>query len=79
MDPQRLFVQVDVANAFSSASRCSTLDALRDCAPELALSQQSWLCRPARAVVTQPDGTRVVIQTTNGIPQGDPLSSLAFA
>eukprot|EP00971_Amphidinium_carterae_P207449 4115991-Amphidinium_carterae.1 len=79
MDPQRLFVQVDVANAFSSASRRSTLDALRDCAPELALSQQSWLCRPARAVVTQPDGSRVVIQTTNGIPQGDPLSSLAFA
>eukprot|EP00971_Amphidinium_carterae_P063770 1262177-Amphidinium_carterae.3 len=79
MDPQRLFVQVDVANAFSSASRRSTLDALRDCAPELAVSQQSWLCRPARAVVTQPDGTRVVLQTTNGIPQGDPLSSLAFA
>eukprot|EP00971_Amphidinium_carterae_P184114 3655448-Amphidinium_carterae.1 len=79
MDPQRLFVQVDVANAFSSASRRTTLDALRDCAPELALSQQSWLCRPARAVVTQPDGTRVVLQTTNGIPQGDPLSSLAFA
>eukprot|EP00971_Amphidinium_carterae_P325311 6455515-Amphidinium_carterae.1 len=79
MDPQRLFVQVDIANAFSSASRCSTMAALRDCAPELALSQQSWLCRPAQAVVTQPDGTRVVLQTTNGIPQGDPLSSLAFA
>eukprot|EP00971_Amphidinium_carterae_P284952 5656751-Amphidinium_carterae.1 len=55
------------------------MDALRDCAPELALSQQSWLCRPAQAVVTQPYGTRVVLQTTNGIPQGDPLSSLAFA
>eukprot|EP00971_Amphidinium_carterae_P348121 6490332-Amphidinium_carterae.1 len=79
MDPQRLFVQVDIANAFSSASRRSTLEALRDCAPELAVSQQSWLCRPAQAVVTQPDGTRVVLSTSNGIPQGDPLSSLAFA
>eukprot|EP00971_Amphidinium_carterae_P096111 1901829-Amphidinium_carterae.6 len=29
---------------FSSASRQSTLAALYDCAPELAMSQQSWLC-----------------------------------
>eukprot|EP00971_Amphidinium_carterae_P006868 135633-Amphidinium_carterae.3 len=35
------------------------------------MSQQSWLCAPA--------GTRVIFTTTNGIPQGDPLSSLAFA
>eukprot|EP00971_Amphidinium_carterae_P352559 6492649-Amphidinium_carterae.6 len=79
LDPSRLFIQVDIENAFSSASRQSTLAALRDCAPELAMSQQSWLCAPAQAVMTDPHGTRVILTTTNGIPQGDPLSSLAFA
>eukprot|EP00971_Amphidinium_carterae_P072816 1440093-Amphidinium_carterae.1 len=39
LDPSRLFVQVDVANAFSSAARRSTLEALRECSPQLALSQ----------------------------------------
>eukprot|EP00971_Amphidinium_carterae_P065815 1304151-Amphidinium_carterae.1 len=29
--------------------------------------------------MTTPQGTRVVLTTSNGIPQGDPLSSLAFA
>eukprot|EP00971_Amphidinium_carterae_P223039 4425860-Amphidinium_carterae.2 len=74
-----VFIQVDIENAFSSASRQSTLAALHDCAPELALSQQSWLCVPAQAVMSQPQGNRVVLTTSNGIPQGDPLSSLAFA
>eukprot|EP00971_Amphidinium_carterae_P254838 5058842-Amphidinium_carterae.1 len=58
LDPSRLFIQVDIENAFSSASRQSTLRALHDCAPELALSQQSWLCSPAQAVMTTPQGTR---------------------
>eukprot|EP00971_Amphidinium_carterae_P033698 663661-Amphidinium_carterae.2 len=79
LDPSRLFIQVDIENAFSSASRQSTLQALHDCAPELAMSQQSWLCSPAQAVMSTPQGTRVVLTTSNGIPQGDPLSSLAFA
>eukprot|EP00971_Amphidinium_carterae_P324264 6443968-Amphidinium_carterae.2 len=29
--------------------------------------------------MTDPQGSRVILTTTNGIPQGDPLSSLAFA
>eukprot|EP00971_Amphidinium_carterae_P096106 1901829-Amphidinium_carterae.1 len=79
LDPSRLFIQVDIANASFSASWKSTLAALRDCVPELAMSQQSWLCALAQAVMTDPQGSRVILTTTNGIPQGDPLSSLAFA
>eukprot|EP00971_Amphidinium_carterae_P309703 6154661-Amphidinium_carterae.3 len=79
LDPSRLFIQVNIENAFSSASRKSTLAALHNCAPELAMSQQSWLCAPAQAVMTDPQGSRVIVTTMNGISLGDPLSSLAFA
>eukprot|EP00971_Amphidinium_carterae_P214368 4254262-Amphidinium_carterae.1 len=54
-DPEELFLQVDVENAFSSASRLSTLEALTECCPRLAQSQFAWLCEPACAVITGAD------------------------
>ncbi|CAK9043080.1 Retrotransposable element [Durusdinium trenchii] len=78
-DPGKLVVQADIANAFSTASRQSALQALAECNENLCKSQFAWLCQPARAVLMGSDGTRHVLETSNGIPQGDPLSALVFA
>ena len=47
--------------------------------PLLAATQFAWLSRPSLAVLENPASVNSFLVTTTGIPQGDPLSSLAFA
>ena len=73
-----VLVRCDIANAFNSIDREAVLQAFHDISPELAHSQCAWLQRPTVALTMMSDGTRSALRTAVGIPQKNPLSSLAF-
>ena len=73
-----VLVRCDIANAFNSVDRAAVLHALHEASPELARSQAAWLSRPSLALAPLASGRRAPLFTEVGIPQGDPLSSLAF-
>ena len=77
--PAQLYMRTDIANAFNQADRQATLSSLAKAHPLLEAGQYSWLRHPTQAVLTAPRGGRRVMTTDVGIPQGDPLSSLAFS
>ena len=72
-------MRTDIANVFNQADRQATLDSLATAHPLLQASQFAWLRHPTQAVLTAPKGGRRIMTTDVGIPQGDPLSSLAFS
>ena len=74
-----VFVRTDIQNAFNEVSRHAVFEALSYASPLLAASQYAWLSRPSVAVLEHADGHNSSLLTTSGIPQGDPMSSLAFA
>ena len=74
----RLFLRTDIQNAFNQADRQSTLDSLASAHPLLQASQYAWLRNPSHAFMQAGHGGRRHLTTDAGIPQGDPLSSLAF-
>ena len=76
--PPRLFLRTDIHNAFNQADRQTTLDSLSSAHPLLQASQYSWLRNPSHAFMPAWRGGRRHLTTDLGIPQGDPLSSLAF-
>ena len=76
---ERVFVRTDIQNAFNEIQRHSVYEALSYSSPLLAATQFAWLCRPSIAVLENPASVNGFLATTTGIPQRDPLSSLAFA
>ena len=78
MNPQ-YYVRTDIANAFNQADRQATFDSLATAHPLLQAGQYAWLRHPTHAVLMARQGARRLLVTDVGIPQGDPLSSLAFA
>ena len=77
--PDHVFIRTDIHNAFNELGRSSVYEALSFASPLLAATQFAWLSRPSLAVLDHYGGTHQLLSTTTGIPQGDPLSSLAFA
>ena len=77
--PDHVFVRTDIHNAFNELQRPSVYEALSFASPLLAATQYAWLSRPSIAVLDHYQGNHQLLSTTTGIPQGDPLSSLAFA
>ena len=75
----QLYMRTDIANAFNQADRQATLSGLAKAHPLLEAGQYAWLRHPTQAVLTAPRGGRRAMTTDVGIPQGDPLSSLAFS
>ena len=75
---ERLLLRTDIQNAFNEIHRHVVYEALSYATPVLAASQYAWLSRPTHAVLDSHTSANIVMSTT-GIPQGDPLSSLAFA
>ena len=75
----QLYMRTDITNAFNQADRQATLASLARAHPLLEAGQFAWLRHPTQAVLTAPSGGRRVMTTDVGIPQGDPLSSLAFS
>ena len=73
-----VYIRTDIRNAFNEVSRQSALQALERAHPELGPLQHAWLHRPSTAVMPAIKGRRQTLLTHQGIPQGDPLSSLAF-
>ena len=78
-DPDALLIRTDIANAFNALRRDWVLQTLLDCNEDLGRCHFAWLSRPSIAMAPAEDGTRTALRTQEGIPQGDPLSSLAFA
>ena len=76
---ERLLLRTDIQNAFNEIHRHVVYESLSYATPALAASQYAWLSRPTHAVLDNHASRNVVLSTTIGIPQGDPLSSLAFA
>ena len=74
-----VYIRTDIHNAFNEVDRGQVLQSLETAHPLLAASQYPWLHRPSQAVMHAPEGTRRLLSTHQGIPQGDPLSSLTFA
>ena len=74
-----VYIRTDIHNAFNEVDRGQVLQSLETAHPLLAASQYPWLHRPSQAVMQAPEGTRRLLSTHQGIPQGDPLSSLTFA
>ena len=75
----RVYIRTDIRNAFNEIDRQHVLDTLQRTHPVLGAAQFSWLHRPSHAVIHCQEGTRRMLSTHLGIPQGDPLSSLTFA
>ena len=73
-----VYLRTDIHNALNEVDRQKVLQALEAAHPLLAASQFSWLHRPSHAVMSTAQGTRRTLTTHQGIPQGDPLSSLTF-
>eukprot|EP00971_Amphidinium_carterae_P045879 902580-Amphidinium_carterae.4 len=71
-------MQLDLADAFNSINRQSALTALAQVDVELAASQRSWLCHNSYALFRHSSGAVELLPSNNGIPQGDPFSSLCF-
>ena len=74
-----VYLRTDIQNAFNEIDRQQVLSSLEAAHPLLAASQFPWLHRPTQAIMQGDSGTRRVLSTHKGIPQGDPLSSLTFA
>eukprot|EP00971_Amphidinium_carterae_P318950 6340129-Amphidinium_carterae.1 len=71
-------MQLDLADAFNSINRESALTALAQVDLELAASQRSWLCHNSYVLFRHSSGAVELLPSNNGIPQGDPFSSLCF-
>ena len=75
----QIYLRTDRHNAFNQADRQATLDGLALAHPTLQASQFAWLRHPTHAFLPAWQGGRRELTTDIGIPQGDPLSSLAFS
>ena len=73
-----IYIRTDIRNAFNEVDRQAALDALQRAHPTLGMVHHAWLHRPTTAVMQAQTGTRTLMVTHAGIPQGDPISSLTF-
>ena len=73
-----IYIRTDIQNAFNEVDRQAALDALERAHPTLAAMHFAWLHQPTTAVMQASSGVRSLLTTHAGIPQGDPISSLAF-
>ena len=74
-----VIVRCDVQNAFGAVHRQQVLAAASQVDPLLSKSLAPWLCRSSGAALLSEPLVRDFLQTTRGIPQGDPLSSVLFS
>ena len=78
-DNHTVYLRTDIRNAFNEVNRAAALQALATAHPHLAGLQHAWLHRPTPALLRTTQGSRATHWTHEGIPQGDPISSLTFA
>ena len=72
-------VHLDISAAFTNVSRASLIAGLAKIDPALLMSQSHWIRRPSPFLLRATDGTHAMYRAEVGVPQGDPLSSWAFA
>ena len=73
------FARTDITNAFNCIDRSHVLRSLALADPTIASCHLAWLRRPTWGLIADGSGQLVAIRASTGIPQGDPLSSIAFA
>ena len=76
--PEHVCVQMDLQDAFCSADRRVLLRTMADMSPDLAGACSSWLATPSFTVIEGEMEQPAIYQTTRGIAQGDPLSTMGF-
>ena len=72
-------VSLDLTNAFGTISRSTVVQGLRTVDQDLANSQVTWLQSSSLGILNNAPEPHCCHWTSTGIPQGDPLSALAFA
>ena len=76
--PKHICVQMDLQDAFCSADRRVLLRTMADLSSDLAAACSSWLATPSFTVIEGELEHPAIYQTTRGIAQGDPLSTVGF-
>eukprot|EP00971_Amphidinium_carterae_P044083 867476-Amphidinium_carterae.1 len=76
--PNWNFFKTDISNAFNSASRARLLEGMQMMNPEHAAISQHWLRVPSISVVFLESQDYALLSTCEGVPQGDPMSVMAF-
>ena len=71
-------VQLDLQDAFCSIDRRILHARLNEFSPDLASVRSCWLATPSFTVMPDEHGTSCLFQTTRGVAQGDPLSTMSF-
>ena len=72
-------VGLDLSNAFGTIARTTVIRGLQAVDTALASSQTSWLQTSSLGILNNADPGQCCHWTNTGIPQGDPLSAMAFA
>ena len=78
-DPAHVAISLDIENAFSSLDRRAVIAAMHEIDPVLASTQRQWPCHVSPAAVPAADPAGALPYSSTGLPQGDPMSALAFA
>ena len=73
-----IVLQVDIANAYNTIRRDSTVQAMADCVPETGPLMRCLYPAETRGTYTDNQGVKHNIQTDRGVYQGCPLSTTAF-
>ena len=76
---QTIAVSLDVTNAFGTIARSTVVQGLRTVDQDLANSQTTWLQASSLGILNNAPEPHCCHWTSTGIPQGDPLSAMAFA
>ena len=82
MHPQDILVQLDISNAFGNLNRKKVIEILHKHATPHA--KETWLpliqhSLSAGTEIVSPHDSDITITSHDGIPQGDPLSTLLFS
>eukprot|EP00971_Amphidinium_carterae_P223937 4443567-Amphidinium_carterae.2 len=76
--PEWNLFKTDIANAFNAAGRAQLLEGMQTFHPLHAAMSQHWLRVPSLSAVRLESREYAVLSTTHGVPQGDPMSVMAF-
>ncbi|GAQ91995.1 protein with reverse transcriptase-like domain [Klebsormidium nitens] len=79
LEPETLFLQVDLANAFNEVDRVAMFDELRLHFPELLPFFCCFYAEPSRLLLGRDSGDWELLQSSTGSWQGDPLAGFLFA
>ena len=76
--PVCVAAQLDLSNAFGSVDRQAALDSLYSVSQNKTRYIAKWLQHAQYGCLNLPTEERTLLETTSGLPQGDPMSATTF-